>query len=86
MAFRVRPSSSIFPGQGYRLVHRLPKKSSRIWASGYKIGYMNSVLASLELCNMRTPMARHSNYELNVEGATEDLVLIYFVMTRLTEA
>lgn len=41
--------------------------TSRIWDLGYKNGYMNSVLASLGLCNLKTPMARYSNYELKVD-------------------
>lgn len=64
---RARPWSSKLPGQRHRSVHRRPRKSSRIWDLGYIIGYTNSVLASSGLCNLRSLMASHSNYELKVD-------------------
>jgi len=67
MAIRARLWSSIFPGQRHRPVHRRPKKSSRIWAQGYKIGYTNSVLASSGLCDLKMQKVGHSNYELKVD-------------------
>ncbi len=67
MTIRARPWSSKSPGQRHRSVHRRPRKSSRIWDLGYKIGYMNSVLAWLKLCDSRMRTVRHSKFESKVD-------------------
>ena len=64
---RARPWSSKSPGPRHRPVRPRPRKSSRIWALGYKIGYTNSVLASSGLCDSRTRMANHSNFGSKVD-------------------